>query len=356
MTKFRGQRSSYRGRFRHYRIGGDTPRHVLFMLLAVLAVAAVLYLSKAVVDNLLSSDHDVLLGATFSKKYAQELGLDWRAVYLASLDDLGVDALRLPVYWDDIEPSPGEFDFSDVDWQLIEARKRGVKVILAVGMKLPRWPECHIPSWAAELDEAALKERTLQMLRKAVTHFSVSTDFFAWQVENEPLFPYGECPEADIGLLRREIAVVKSADPRPVIITESGELSDWVRSAILSDRLGISTYRSVWNRYVGHFFWPTTPRWYSGRIAAVSGLVDEVFVSELQAEPWSPGPIVLTDVDYQLTLMNPERLRSNVSFVRRMGVTEAYLWGIEWWYWLKEQGRPEMWKTGRELFSQSAGE
>ncbi|MFH2063000.1 MAG: cellulase family glycosylhydrolase [bacterium] len=350
MTNFRGQKSKQWGRFRRRRVGGDGSRRFFVTAAAVLVVAAVLYFSGTLIDNLLSNERDVVLGATFSKKYAAEMDLDWRQAYLATLDDLGVRALRIPVYWDDIERSPGRFDFSDVDWQLSEARKRGAKVILAVGMKLPRWPECHLPDWAADLDEVALKERTVSMLRRVVAHFSTSTDFFAWQVENEPLFPYGECPPPDRELLEREVEVVRAADDRPVIITESGELSDWVRSAVIADRLGISTYRSVWNRYIGHFYWPTTPRWYSGRIAAVSGLVDEVFVSELQAEPWAPGPIIWTEIDFQLSQMNPERLRGNVSFVRRMGVRDAYLWGVEWWYWLKEQGHPELWDAGRELF------
>jgi len=43
------------------------------------------------------------LGVTFSWKYSEELGLDWREVYTAMLDDLGVRKVRLPAYWDHIE-------------------------------------------------------------------------------------------------------------------------------------------------------------------------------------------------------------------------------------------------------------
>ncbi|MEA3249370.1 MAG: hypothetical protein U9Q03_03370 [Patescibacteria group bacterium] len=323
-------------------------------LLAVLGIVAVLAVGllffRWVTDSLGLGEREVLLGATFSKSYAEELGLDWEEAYLATLDDLGVRALRIPVYWTDIEEEKGEFDFSVTDWQLKEASDRNVKVVLAVGMKLPRWPECHIPEWAKGLSQDELHLRTLNMLAATVDHYSKSPHFAAWQVENEPFFAFGECPPPDRHFLQREIAVVRSKDSRPVIITESGELSTWVSAASVADILGISTYRSVWNRYIGYFFWPVTPGWYAQRISAATKFVDGVFVSELQAEPWGPGPIADMDIELQLKHMNPQKLRDNVVFVRRMGVPEAYLWGVEWWYWLKEQGHPEMWEEGRKLF------
>ena len=82
------------------------------------------------------------IGVTFSTKYAKELGLDWKAAYLATLDDLGVRKFRIPVYWDEAEPERGRYAWDEVDWMLDEAAKRGADVILAVGRKTPRWPEC----------------------------------------------------------------------------------------------------------------------------------------------------------------------------------------------------------------------
>ena len=41
--------------------------------------------------------------------------------------------------------------------QIEQAAIRNVKVILAVGQKLPRWPECYIPGWAAGNQDALLK-------------------------------------------------------------------------------------------------------------------------------------------------------------------------------------------------------
>jgi len=87
-------------------------------------------------------------GVTFSQKFSTELvGDDWRKNYLAILDDLKIKNLRLVAYWDILEPNENKFNFEDLDWQISEAEKRGAKIILAMGLKVPRWPECHIPEW-----------------------------------------------------------------------------------------------------------------------------------------------------------------------------------------------------------------
>jgi hypothetical protein len=65
----------------------------------------------------------------------------------AIFSDLKIRHIRLVSYWKDIETSPGEYDFSKLDWQFDMANKYGAKVSLAMGMRQPRWPECHEPSW-----------------------------------------------------------------------------------------------------------------------------------------------------------------------------------------------------------------
>ena len=128
----------------------------------------------------------------------------------------------------------------------------------------------------------------------------------------------------------------------------------WISAASLGDILGISTYRIVWDKGIGYVFWPVTPRYYIQRINAVRPFVHTVIVSELQAEPWVTSAATTMSLEEQLRIMNPTRLRDNVTFVRRIGVPEAYVWGVEWWYWLKEKkNRPEMWEEGRRLFAGS---
>src|SRR3989338_2219651 len=103
-------------------------------------------------------------GVNFSQKHAINLGLDWKETYLALLDDLGAKRLKIAVHWDYIEGArPGLF-FDDVNWQMKEVEKRGVQVLLVIGQKTPRWPECHIPQWAKDLKKQDRQDVVLRML------------------------------------------------------------------------------------------------------------------------------------------------------------------------------------------------
>lgn len=323
-------------------------RLVILAAVGLAAIAALVFWYRS---TLLHPTVRAAYGVTFSTKYAKELGLDWRAAYLATLDDLGIRKFRIPVYWDEVEPERDRHEWADVDWMLDEAAKRGADVILVVGRKVPRWPECHVPDWAAKLDEPKRRERVLKLLEAEVTRYKSFPAVRVWQVENEPLFHFGKCPPPDRDFLKQEILRVRGLDARPVMVTDSGELSTWIRTASLGDVLGISMYRLVWNKYVGELYWPVSPLYYTDRINLLSPVVKKVIVSELQAEPWFRKPVAETPIEEQYEQMNPERLRGNVDFAASTGASEIYLWGVEWWYWLKTQGHDELWKTARGLLS-----
>jgi hypothetical protein len=295
---------------------------------------------------------EVGFGVTFSVKYAEELGLDWRANFTALLDDLGVRKFRIPMYWNRIEHEPGIFDWSETDWIVSEAEKRGAEIILAIGRKTPRWPECHSPAWAEALTPEEQRARVLAFIGEEVGRYRTSPAVRWWQVENEPLFDFGICPPPDRELLKAEVDLVRSLDARPVMVTDSGELSTWIRTASLSDVLGVSLYRVVWNEYLGFLFWPVSPSYYRDRFSAILPLARARYaiVSELQAEPWFNKSFHGTPVTEQFESMNIKRFRDNVDFGRRTGVREIYLWGAEWWYWLKEKGDPAFWDEAKPLF------
>ena len=104
----------------------------------------------------------VIYGVSFSPLQAERLDLDWEEVYLSILDDLKVKYLRLSAYWNTIEIREGVFNWQDLDWQIKKAAERGVKVILVIGRRVPRWPECHDPLWLAQFSkkEQALETKT----------------------------------------------------------------------------------------------------------------------------------------------------------------------------------------------------
>lgn len=303
---------------------------------------------------------DVVLGMTFSHRYAEDLGLDWKEVYTAMLDDLEIKKIRLPAYWDLIEREQGVYDFSVLDWQLDETKKRNGEVIVTVGQRVPRWPECHIPEWA-KTDEELRKGALLQVIKATVERYRDNEIITMWQVENEPfLAQFGICPKLDPQFLKTEIALVRALDPtRPVLVTDSGELSLWYQAAREGDVFGTTLYRKIYQSKLGYMTYPIGPYFFKMKEAWTRLLTDQenFMVIELQAEPWANGWVGTVPLEEQFITMNEDLLVENVDYARRVGFEEIYLWGVEWWYWLKvTKDYPAVWDTGRDLFQKYNGD
>ncbi len=297
-------------------------------------------------------------GVTFSKLFADQLGIDWRGAYGTLLDDLKVRKIRLPVYWSEVERSPGVYDFRDYDFLVERAGERGAKLVLVVGRRLPRWPECHIPRWAEKLGGTEQQEKVLEFVKTAVERYRRHGFIEAWQVENEPfLKEFGLCPEPDPEFLDRQIGLVKSLDSRPVIITDSGEIGSWLGSARRADIFGTTMFGVVWRDEFpsGYVRYPSMPSLYyfKTNFAKIFAGLKDVIVSELQAEPWGPGMIYELTPDEQQKSMNLKQFRKNIKLAEGVGFREAYLWGAEWWFKEKLEGRPEIWEEARRLFTET---
>lgn len=292
-------------------------------------------------------------GVTYSKQYAQSLGLDWQAAYLAMLDELHVKQIRLPVYWDDVAPRAGQFQWNDYDWMLEEAAKRDVKVIVAIGGRLPRWPECHIPAWVQDQTRDQRLDAESDYLRTAVSHFQAAPNISAWQVQNEFYVTwFGHCTAGDEQILDQQVALVRSLDQRPIVLTDSGEFSLWRHVSRQADIVGTTMYRVAWNPYL-HYTYAPWPAWMYRLKAAINGLPSSrVIVAELQAEPWPPGAkdiraLNQKEIDSSFSL---EQFATNAELSRRTGFQSSYLWGVEWWYWRKLQGDDRYWRYAQTLF------
>lgn len=293
-------------------------------------------------------------GVTFSAKQATDLGLSWRQVYLNILDDLKVKQIRLPVYWDSVEKTKGIYSFIDIDWQLKEAEKRDVKVILAIGQRVPRWPECHRPDWLKTETGEAQNVYLLNYLKIVTNRYKDNPALEIWQVENEPfLNVFGDCPAGDKNLLIQEIALVKSIDAvHPILITDSGELSSWLRTAKLGDQFGFSIYRSV-----GTFFGRLTynhiipPVFYRAKAWIIKKPMDKIFVSELQAEPWIEQGIINASDKEQEKAFSFKQFEKNIEFSKNVGFPRVYIWGVEWWYLKKTHGDTRFWDLAKKQFN-----
>ena len=290
---------------------------------------------------------NVTYGMTFSRPYAEELGLNPDHVLTVALDEVGIRRFRMSAYWTLIEPTEGQWDFTTLDRDIAEVGKRGGKVVLAIGEKLPRWPECWNPDWWKRLQREDQRQKTLRYLETVVTRYRNNPAILAWQVENEPHFQYGDCPTPDYLFIQRETQFVHGLDPsREIYTTDSGELSSWLTLGVFVDKLGISVYRVVRNPIIGNFnfqYWFVPPYLYKRKsiLLRLFG-VKEIYVSEFQMEPWSNKALLETPVDDQLSSMDIGQMRANFSFAERMGIQAIDFWGIEWWVWMKDKsGHPE---------------
>jgi len=299
---------------------------------------------------------NIKLGVTFSKIATEGFNLDWQKTYLEILDDLQVKKIRLIAYWPEIEPEEGIFEWTDLDWQINQAEKRNVEIILAIGQRLPRWPECHIPEWARHKSMDWRNQKLLEYIEKTVNRYKDREVIHYWQIENEPfLDSFGECPKVDKEFLDKEIAFVKSIDSsREIILTESGEFSTWIGAARRSKILGTSLYRIVWSKYLKmHAKYPIPAIFYQRKTALIKKIfdVEKIFIIELQAEPWGPKPTQELSSEEQSKSMDLEKFRDIISYAKRAGFSEAYLWGAEWWYWLGTvHNDNSMWDEAKKLF------
>ena len=292
-------------------------------------------------------------GLTYSPKFARDLGLDSQELYLAVIDDLGAKNIRIPIYWDQVEMSEGQFDFSQYDYIFDEGAKRDVKFIANIGWRLPRWPECHNPNWIDKNDSEKIESRIIFLLKQIVTRYQNRPEIVAWQIENEPLFDwFGECPKGNKEFLEKEVALVKNLDDsRPILISASGELSTWRQGAKMADILGTTMYRVVWNPWFRYVRYPI-PDWYYQVKLYFNGLRrDEAIISELQAEPWVPnGTLADLEFDEYYKSFSLDQFKANLQFAINVDFKQTYLWGVEWWYYMKVvNNHPEFWSEIKNL-------
>lgn len=295
-------------------------------------------------------------GTSFSRFHSEELKLNWKETYLAILNDLGVRNFRFSAHWPLTEPEEGKFNFTELDFQIKEARKVGASVILAVGRRLPGWPECHEPAWVKDLSKEEKQKKILAYIRKVVERYKGYENILYWQVENEPylaFFSRSACGELDEEFLKKEIALVKELDARPVILTDSGEFSTWHNAYVQSDVFGTSIYLYIWNRILGPIRYPIMPAFFRIKHNIIKILFKDkpALVIELSAEPWLLQPIVDTPIDVQLSRMGVDKFNEMIDFSSKTGFDTFYLWGAEWWYWMKLNGHPEFWERAKNLIS-----
>jgi hypothetical protein len=301
-----------------------------------------------------------IYGSTFSAQYARELGLDPREVYEGMLRDIGIKKVRLVAYWDQIESERGVYDFSDLDWQIKMSERYDAEIVLAFGRRVPRWPECHIPDWTLQAEESGNSDEKYDALKDYITtivnRYKDRESITHWQVENEAFFTIyasEECGDtANTKIIDEELDLVRDLDPsRQIIMTDSGNLGLWKDAYSRGDIFGSTFYVYLMND--GQLRTPLTHNFYKMKNKfweLIHGKRDEVWLIEISVEPWLNKPITeftIEDLNQRLSL---ERVQNILEFAKETGFETQYLWGIEWHYYMRENGHSEYLDLMMEIF------
>jgi len=301
------------------------------------------------------------LGVSFIPDYAQSLGVNPQQTMDALLN-IGVKQFRLVSYWSDMEPSPGQYDFSQLDWEFQKAEAAHAKVTLTVGLRQPRWPECHAPSWVDTSQPDSQWQPQLEaFMQKVIQRYRHSPSLQAYQVENEYFLQgFGTCTDFDRSRMVSEYNLVKNLDPtRPIIIGRSNNAIGLPTGQPQPDEFGISIYKRVWDAGITHRYieYPY-PAWYYGFLAGLQKIVTgkDMIIDELQAEAWTPHgqSIQQTSLDEQNKSLDAKRLKDRFQYGKATGMRQIDLWGAEYWYYRAQLLHdPSLWNVAKQEFNSS---
>jgi hypothetical protein len=323
------------GRIRSWRWWWRWPAYIVIFL-------AIFFTLSALVDRLYRPVKNPVYGVSFSIPYAQELGNDWQANYQALLKDLGFKHLRIMSYWEAIEPQQGQYDFKDLDWQFDQANKYGAKISLAVGLRQPRWPECHEPDWAAQMKVESPEWRSglYAYMQAVVDRYKNNPALESYQLENEAAngwFGYCRGGVAPKSRLNEEFVFMKSWDPKHPTWMSLGDEHGLPLGTPVPDAYGFSIYRIVYSTNTPIHFYATYPItvWYHRFRAAIISKIHHrpVYVHELQLEPWGSKATIEMSIAEQNRSMSVSQMHKSILFARKTGIKDEYMWGGEWWYW-----------------------
>lgn len=294
------------------------------------------------------------VGTTFIADYARHFDLDPKETLEATFSDLGFKRIRLVSYWENHEHNQGVYNFDELDWQFDMAEKYDAKVSLAIGLRQPRWPECHMPDWAAKMTNNRWREPLYDYIETVVDRYKDRPSLESYQLENEYyLEVFGICTDFDPARLKYEYDLVKKADPTtPLIVNRSNNaVPSWPVGEPRADKVGAAIYKRVWDKTATRrYFEYPLPAWYYGFLAGMTELTTnrETFIHELQTEPWVEAGIKESSIEEQYKTMNPDMFAHRMEYAKATGMRTMDLWGTEWWYWLKtKKNAPEMWDAAK---------
>ena len=306
-------------------------------------------------------------GTSWSFKYARELGVNPYAGFEATIKELPINRIRIMSYWDVHEPVDNQYLWDELDWQfnIVEAYNRKVDaclqtsldcrqkidISLAVGLRQPRWPECHWPEWAQAMAAEQWHAQLNQYIEAVVARYDQQPSLVEYQLENEFfLKAFGICPDYDRQRLINEYELLNDLTDKRITINRSNNALGWPVYGPTPDDYGVSVYKRVYDVTVTkHYFEYPFPAWFYGFLAGMSEITQGkqgFFIHELQAEPWGPQPTKQLKQAEQMKSMDARRLEARLKYAHNSGIRTIDIWGTEWYYWQSiEFNNPSLWTT-----------
>jgi hypothetical protein len=297
----------------------------------------------------------LVFGATFVPNYARYFELDPKETLQAMIDDLGIRRFRLVSYWKIHEPQPDKYDFSELDWQFDMIEAAGGEIALAIGLRQPRWPECHGPEWAMAKTVPEWTDDLNEYMGEVIDRYKDRASLVEYQLENEYfLSVFGECPDFSRERLIKEAEYVKSKDPdTTLVISRSNNAIGFPIGEPRPDKFALTVYKRVWDKTLTKRYYEYPfPAWFYGFLAGGGEILTgkELFVHEIQTEAWLPEGYSMktAPVEELYKTLNSDRLKSRMKYGVNTGMKTIDLWGVEWWYHMKtKRDAPEIWNTAK---------
>ena len=303
-----------------------------------------------------------LVGFSFSPITSESAGRDARSDLSRLLTATQPDLVRLPIYWDAVQPDPAELDFTSVD-ELLEVVAQynqtaadRARVVLTIGARNFLYPELHQPQWVGPreqpyIGDAQSGSEYRTYFDASITRYRDSPLLYSWQVENEPLDDVGNDltghDQISAAQLAWEIGRVHELDPlhKAVLTTYDGwnvtvDMLQLYADSIMwqlggpsghpeealqaGDALGLDLYidgppvphgittvqlRAAWKQQAVDF-WANRAH----------GMGKDIWIAEMQAEPWNG-----------VTSFTPRDLLASAADYRQEPVDVVLMWGADTW-------------------------
>ncbi len=274
------------------------------------------------------------------------------------------DIVRLPVYWESVEPTPTALDFSSIDSLLAVVAEHNLsapnptRVVLTIGARNFLYPELHEPAWAGPRSQPFISDVQVAhayhtYIDASISRYRASSLLYAWQVENEAFDYVGNAftgyDEITPEQVAWEVGEVHRLDPAHKAVTTTfdgwnvgvdqmqlyaapllwlmhGYPSGHPEQALeAGDALGLDLYVDG----------PSTPFKFAGTgllaqwkseavafwVARAHSMGKDVWLAEMQAQPWYELPGNFTTAD----------LVASARQYRQDDLQVVLLWGVETW-------------------------